>query len=411
MKYYILFTHTIYNIGGGQLLTLRKARFLKEKGYQVIVIYKIQRGPFLLEKDFADILSFYVPDFLKVFNTVNNKKRKAIENLLGKYIRNADYNNSLIESHDGDIAVWAEYFARRWNIPHVLYMISEFDLTKSNFFPYANFYKYKLKRNELWGCNSEGLRLCFNSQMREYEDNYVNVSFSSSEIPDYSKPAIKFPIVVDQNSFVISTISRIDKGYILPLLSKIEDYCKCHSDYNVYFIIVGDTVFEEVRNNLNKRIDIINSSYSNLHVVSTGFCTPGKDFFKYTDLFIGMGTAIISAISQGCISLTIDPFTNLTGGIFGMEMQNFAFSKNEFDVNDKLEEIMSYSKTKRDEISQVSIKFFEENYSLNSTWEKQCQLIKKMPLDYRFYDFNKALFYKPIDLLLTFLSKVYHIIK
>lgn len=409
MKYYVIFTYSIYNLGGGQLLTLRKANYLQSKGYKVVVIYKIQRGPFILAKDFSSIETLYIPELVKPYNLVNDKVRKRIFRTLSKYVVGADKKESMVESHDGGLAVWAEYFASLWKIPHFVYMIAEQDLTKSRLFPYENFYYYKLKRNELIGCNSEGLRLCFQCEFDEYKDNFFNVSYDESEIPELSKPIITYSSYEGKKKpFVISTVTRINKSYLLPLLSVIENYCKKNLNSSVEFIIVGDTVFEDVRKEVLYRIERINKTYDNLHVLLTGFCTPGKEFFKYTDLFIGMGTAVISAISQGCISLTIDPFTNRTGGIFGVEMKNFAFSKKEYDVEEKLKEVMAYNQDKRNIISEESVLFFKKNYSLESTWLKQCELQKKMPMDECYYDFSKAYLYKPLDFLYVTISKLYH---
>lgn len=71
------------------------------------------------------------------------------------------------------------------------------------------------------------------------------------------------------------------------------------------------------------------SDIANLKIVFTGYIKElGKDIFNVSDVFVGMGTASINAISQRCIALNIDPSrNNMCSGIFGIDTNNFGYTE------------------------------------------------------------------------------------
>ena len=135
----------------------------------------------------------------------------------------------------------------------------------------------------------------------------------------------------------------------------------------------------------------MNRSISNLHIIITGYIKPGKDFFSQTDIFIGMGTAAISALSQGCIVLPVNPITNKTPGVFGVETFNFAYPESnvEFLISDKILQLLLLSTEKRYDYAKQSKEYYNNNFTLDVTFDAFRNLCDKMQ-DVDTYSFKNA---------------------
>lgn len=402
MKKYIIFTHTIYNLGGGQLLTLRKKKILESLGYDLFVVYKKKRGPFLLEREYNKINNLYVPEFDSPLNVIpSSRMNRSIENVLN-FIGPVT-QDSIIESNDRTTAVWAEIVAQKLHIRHIYYLIIETDLNSYKFYPYNSFFDFKLKRKELWACNSKGLEISFKKKLPYYSDVYINVPYETSEIAEISEPKIDYGNWKENDKIVITTISRLDKSYVIDLFKAVCNICDRHRNYNIELNIVGDTVVGNNKQWLKEHIELLSSSTPNMNVIMPGYIKSiGKDIFNHTHIFVGMGTAIISAISQGCVSLTVNPYTSLSSGILGVDTFNFAFNDNgqEYSLEDKIEEVL---KMDRDILKDKIIKFYQDNYTLEAYIRKYQMLLENCEGHLEFYDFSKRKKYKIFDKLVNWL--------
>lgn len=405
MKKYIIFTHTIYNLGGGQLLTLRKKKILESLGYEILVVYKKKRGPFLLEKEFNDIKNIYVPEFDSPLNIISSSSQnKCIENVTN-FIGSVT-QDSIIESNDRTTAVWAEIIAQRAHIRHIYYLIIETELNSYKFYPYKSFFEFKLKRKELWACNSKGLEISFKRMLPEYSDMYINVPYDTSEIAEMTEPTIDYGKWKENNKIVITTISRLDKNYVIDLFKAVRNICDSHREYNIELIIVGDTVVGNNKQWLKEQVDILPSNTPNMNVIMPGYIKSiGKDFFNHTNVFVGMGTAIISAISQGCVSLTVNPYNSLSSGILGIDTYNFAFNDNgkEFSLKEKIEDILEID---RDLLKDKILKFYHNNYTLEAYKRKYKMLLENCESQLEYYDFSKRKNYQIFDNLASWLIDI-----
>lgn len=396
-KYYIFITNSIYGYGGGQLLTLRKAKFLRHKGWSVLIIYKRKMGDFLLEKEFGEFNVLFIPEFSSHYNFVKKKRRKEIVNIIETRLVNMSNTSSFIESNDLTCAVWGEYLSGSLRVKHALYMLTEENMNRLFFYPYKRFYEYKLLKNELWGCNSRSLNISFGKELPNYKLNYINVAFDEKEIPQETEP--KLIINKDKNdSIVITTLTRLEKPYLNSLIDTISLMCKNQNDIQVCFIIAGGSVDKNEEEKLKNKVIEANTSISNLHIELTGYIKPGRDFFDSTDIFVGMGTAAISALSQGCIVLPVNPLTNKTPGIFGVETFNFAYSENgaEFELSKKILDLSLLPIEQRKVLSEQGREYYINHYTLESTYEVLNCLMSKIECN-NTYTFDYSIFYKPFD--------------
>lgn len=406
LRVYIFITNSIYGYGGAQLLTLRRAKFLKSQGWKVLIIYRRKMGDFLLKNEFSDFTTLYIPEFSSHYNFVNKScLNKIIDNIYSMY-RDVDVSLSIIESNDLVCAVWAEHLSSILKIKHVLYMLSEENMSRLFFYPYKRFYNYKLVNNELWACNSRGLDISFQKSLKNYKNNYINVAFDDNEIPNCSIPNIDWNFK-RSNSIVISTLTRLEKSYLWYLFDILEKMCNEKMDIDVCFIVAGGTVDNNVREKIENRAKEINERNSNLRVIITGYIKPGKDFYNNTDIFIGVGTAAISALSQSCIVLPFNPLTNKTPGVFGVETFNFAYAETtkEYDISDKIFSLLLLTNNERKEIAKTGKSYFAENYTLESTYINFNKLIGQIS-NKGCYSFKYAFIFKPLDYFVEFLRVI-----
>ena len=112
------------------------------------------------------------------------------------------------------------------------------------------------------------------------------------------------------------------------------------------------------------------SSIANLKIIFTGYIKElGKDIFNISDVFVGMGTASINAISQKCIALNIDPSRNsMCSGIFGIDTNNFGYTENGkvYTILEKIEEIYLADENKKNYLKKTGRELFETSFEINS---------------------------------------------
>lgn len=410
-RIYIFVTNSVYGLGGAQLLTLRKARYLRDKGWDVLIIYKRIIGEYWLKDEFGAFSTLYIPEFSSHYNFVNKEKLSKIKGQIDFFLDGIDYKSSFIESNDIICAVWAEYLSSVYGIKHALYMLSEENMKRIYYYPYKSYYDFKLHNNELWGCNSRGLEVSFGKNLPQYSHNYINVAFDEKEIPVYSSPAIP-NVNLKPGTIVISTLTRLEKPYLTPLIDNIAQMCKSRKDVNILFIIAGGSVDRNEEYRIRRKAEECNKIIENIQIIITGYIKPGRDFFSQTDMFVGMGTAAISALSQGCIVLPINPLTNKTPGVFGVETYNFAYSesKEEYSITEKILQLSLFPISKRKELSKNSIEYFQNHYSLDSTNAVFEKLYTRMR-DHRAYSFKYAALYKPIDYLVEITRRLRNILR
>ena len=93
-----------------------------------------------------------------------------------------------------------------------------------------------------------------------------------------------------------------------------------------------------------------------------------------TDVFVGMGTASINAISQNCISINIDPRNGMqkSSGIFGSDTTNFAYSESGklYDIFTKLEDVFLCNKEKMEKKKKKGRTLFEEEFEMGACFKK-----------------------------------------
>ena len=411
---YLLITPSIANLGGAQLYILRRAKYLSENGYAVKIIVSTHNPQnFILENQFERIPVLFLKDLQKPFSLYSIKKLDRIIQNVKSFL--SDVESGIIETSSLETAVWGELFAKTINWKHIIYLLADPKISQYIFYPGYHFFEYKLNKRELYGTAEQTLPLIFGKPVEKDKNLFVNVPFDTGELAELSVPpgAIRN---IGKNSFVIGTICRLEKTYLKPFIDSCIYFAEKHKKKSITLIVAGGSEKPKLFNQLKDLYSNRSLNISNLIILFPGYIKVlGKDFFNALDVFVGMGTASINAISQSCATLNIDPITNQCSGIFGIDINNFGYPQNGiiFKIEDKLEELMLDP-----EIMEASklkgLELFLKEYSVESSFKKLEFLINFSADKFEYYPFRFSFFIRLCDnykfLLGLVKSKIYRML-
>jgi hypothetical protein len=324
-KKYCIITPSIHGIGGAQFYTLRRVRHLQRKNCIVYIITGSSSSLALNDK-FEGIEILTVPEV--VFIPCMFPKNQAIKanNQISNFLRNKEIQ--VIESNSLSASIYAEVVSNEIKCKHVIYLLNEDKVKYKYGVGYSGFFDFKLKRGELFGVSSISLDIIFSKKINASLNKYINIPYDTDELINEKISLIDKYIPSKDIDYKILTITRLDKTYVKNLIHDLIKVSKVYNEKTFYLLIVGDSDDKKIL----KELKNIAVNSKNLKIVFSGYIYPMSSYiFKRFDLFIGMGTASISSISQGCATAIIDPRNNKSPGFLGVNTNNFAYPEIEID--------------------------------------------------------------------------------
>jgi len=383
--HYCLIIPDFRGIGGAQLYALRRSKYLAKKNIKVFfVVGNIDKT--LLKNDHSNIPIFIEPKINSFMFDTKNKLSDKISLRFLDYFKGT--SDSIIESLDPYGATWGELFAEKVRCKHIIYSLVEPILYKNmQNKPMYNFFNFKNKRNELIGLSSMSIEKIFGRNGFS-NNHYVNIPFDDNELSKVTSPDLCKN--VDKDSFVIGTVSRLEKAYIPVLIEEVIKFAKNSHKINVFLIVAGDSEIRNTKAHIKEQFLNQSKSLKNLQIMFPGYLNPlGKDFFNSLDVFVGMGTGAVSAISQACATIVVDPTLCLSSGIFGIETNNFAYSENDaqFTIFDSLTSLFS-DKGKLEKAKLSGYKLYKKSFTLTRCMEKLDKYIDSSEKGMSYWNFN-----------------------
>ena len=367
---YLILTFNVCNLGGGQLYVLRRAKYLKKEGYEVHIVVTFHTNYFPLEDSFKEFSLYVIPEMGKPSANVSKSKTNfLISNLLHRI---GAYTCLLIESHTLETIEWGELIASHCGAKHLAYPLAEPKVSKYKFNPGKNIFWDKLRTNSFYGCNSTSLRQIFEIDNVPTK-NFVNIGYDESEMYEECEPPIKY--YVKDGDYVITTVTRLDKTYVEPLVESAAQLAKRYSHQKFVLLIAGGSKTKGREDFLLSNFSNATYKLPNLNIIYTGYIEKlGKDIFKLSNVFVGMGTASINAISQRCLTINIDPNNDMqySSGFFGVDTCNFAYSESgmTFSILTKLEEAYLLSDEDIKKIKEKGCMLYEREFKTLSCFNK-----------------------------------------
>ena len=401
-NYYIL-TEGVSNIGGAQLLVLRRAKFLRSKGFNVKIIVSRHRGNFILEKEFKDFPVLYLPKLDQPIFKYSIKTINELVTIISLFLSN--HENALLETNSLQSSIWGELVAKRNNYKHVIYLFNESIINNYLLYPGNNFFLFKYNRGELYGCSRKSLEKMLGKHYNEKQNHFVNVSFDNDEIKENTIPSIKeFELL--EKSKTILTVSRLEKSYVKYLIEAVIKIAKQKPEKNINLIIGGGTIFGDVKLDLENNYLPPKLQLSNLKIIFTGIINVlGRDLFNLSDVFVGMGTASINSISQKCATLVVNPLTNKTPGIFGIHTTTFGYSDNntEYDLGELINTLL-FDEGLLEVAKNKGYELYESSYKTDICFVKYDYLISKSANTVAYYNYKISICRRITDMLVYILK-------
>ena len=398
MKKYVLFVNSISKIGGAQLYILRKVKYLETNGFKVYVVAGMAediRFTEFYEHEFIEVKEIIMPPNLFCKDEISD----ILERILA-FIHYKEQDEIFIESHQVYPAMWAEIFAQKVNRVNLVYCITPFHV---NGYIIREFYHKKLRSDELLGCNESYIPETFGNG---FKNNYLNIPFDPNEIEKVSNQDTVLgkdnvsDVALESRDISILTISRIQKTYIAQSIIDLSDFCKKYPDTSVKYNLVLSENNGSEYDKLKILIDKVKPN--NLDIELNGPVLKLTDtIFKGYDLFIGMGTAVLNAVSMGLPSLVVDYRNNRYYGFFGYDYHEFGsgIRPAEKGLDYFLKQVLN-KEVDLDEVRKRAMDYFLENYESEKVnrrfLEYQYNINKKVDKEYfeferRFYNYKDVI--------------------
>lgn len=238
MKKYVFLTQSISGITGNQRYVNNKCKLLRERGWEVIVLWDYNVSPVELEhvKCFDD--EKYIHHELKFYPAwFSTKQRQKVLNRLEAVIGQAE--QIVIESNKLELGAWGELLAKRLHCKHINFVTTEgISIQNKDTFDYCY---AKLLKNEFFNINPASVTKFFSNFTKiESPENYYLSASPGVEVEEYSFPAFD---ELPSADYTITHFGRYKK-YFPYMLAELRSFTQMHSDksFNVFFL--GNSIDE-----------------------------------------------------------------------------------------------------------------------------------------------------------------------
>lgn len=318
---YVIFCQNISRIGGAQHYVLWKAKYLRGKGFKVLLI-TTEAEPILLH-EFLEFKNLVIPETIYPFYLFSKQvQSRTIERIKAFIETNSSPQGVIIfESINMASGTWSERIARIFNSTSLIYEVNGAPILNETL---AQFAGNKILKQELKGCS----RFLLDSLMKNFPQYYnpglnghINIPLDGKAV-EHSNNSFSFP-KIDDNAIGILTISRVAKSFLRGLIKEVCILSEVMRDRRFFLtLVLNKNSGEEVQALKKLAFDAL----GNLEVIFLGPLVPMPSaLFKKHNIFVGQGTAALHAISSGLPSVIVSSKTGMAAGIFGIDVCDFGY--------------------------------------------------------------------------------------
>lgn len=330
MNTYIFLTFSIIGVGGSQIYTRNKALYLKEHGWNVVIVSALE-GEILIED--LKLYEFCIIPELRFKPHIYSKK------VIGKILKKISAEiptkgDVIIESHSISLSFWGELLAQRVNGLNFVFTLEEHNNVDYATIPYL---QYKLTNNSLVGISINSI-----SKIKELNcrpDTFLR-------LPAYCNNVIEdIPNVYNINQSAkirVGIIGRLNKPFIKSICSQLREVINNDLGTTYQIIFIGGGSGADIIS-IRKVFEV----FSNVDLTITGFLYPiPLDLLNQIDFFISSaGSARVPMqIGKPCISIDGDDLKPI--GIVGLTTDNSLYRNKEKEpvkpLNYFIEEIQKW---------------------------------------------------------------------
>jgi glycosyltransferase involved in cell wall biosynthesis len=382
---YVLITPNISGIGGAQQYTLRKLRFLSQNGIRVVIVTGNDKD--ILLEELLNYPRRVIPEVSFPLHMVSKKKAMLISTDLIDTLRKEFGSDErlLFDSATVGCGTWGDYIAGRVNSSSFTYDVNGLPIRDGAL---ASFASSKFSRGELLGCSKYSNQKLFANFPEYYDESknlYVNVPFDNSEIVDDTKGT---EFSKDPNTLRILTVSRIEKRYLAYLIGEVSKVAQIIPDKTIELTMVLSRRHGKEFDLLKKQsLDIP----KNMKVSFLGPIVPlTKSLFLTHDIFVGVGTASLNAISLGVPTIVADFNSDKSIGILGIDAEDFGYAPiKDITISQQIQRFLD-NPTLFMEASERGLSLFQEEYESSAVMTKFMEHVERiMKQEPEYYSFDK----------------------
>lgn len=329
---YIIFTFTMGGVAGGPSFTSTKLKWLKQKGWDVVVfdhyggldakddVILPSLQPFRSNR-MMDL--FFPPSYY-----TKAQRRRILEKLIGKIGKANDY---VIESHNVRLSLWGELLAEKIKAKHIILDINEnVDIRTQAEYDYTLF---KLNRNELFFITPRSVMLKFHGwkEISDKEaDDYYFDAMADVVLEDVD---LKEGFIIPHATYTILSFGR-RKPYFDNMISGISEFARKQKDDTICLIFMGDVSLSEAEQSILK-----SASNITIKMIPPKRPIPRCVFDKSDVVIAASGCARIS-FEAGYKTISMNVENNQPLGLLGFTTTQNAYQEHPKDTNVSLDIIL-----------------------------------------------------------------------
>lgn len=336
MKLYIIITEDISPIGGMQLYTAGKTKFLEANGWDTIVFHPGIKGRPCAYSS-LNRFSRYSNPFLKYPPYMY--KRQRTQCILDNMLRciKKEYDQVYIESQHDVSAYWAELIAEKTNGIHICFNCNEIFRGSNKYYEEGiEFFEFKYQRRELLGLRPDTVCRIFEGHFNVQEDNALMFdAVEPNPIQDVEDERIK---KIGESDYTIMYLGRIVKGYVPSIIEGVKKFAQNHRNNSVQFVVVGD-----ISDRKQEVLDI-ERQCENIRLVLMGNMVPiPRKLYEYVDVVIAGAVCAEASAREGVPTIVADCENYLANGVLGYTTKNSMYHEGQHDqstYDEALEDVL-----------------------------------------------------------------------
>lgn len=312
-KLYIIITCDIHPLGGMQLYTAGKAKYLYKEGYRVQVFYGgINTGNCRITAldDYRDgaisVLGYQPKQYTK---RIQKKTINKMKKMLGDKLE--DVSEIIIESQADTLALWGELLAEELNGKHVCLNCNEkFRGSNKCYEKYFDFFDFKHKRKELAGIHEDSLVKLFDGYKDvEIQKRYVFTAAIASPVQDVRNDRVH---QIKKYKWNIAYIGRLEKPYVDNIIQGVYEFAAQYKNDAIQFVIVGEA--GDKQKEIEDKFDHI----KNINICFMGDLVPiPRELYSKLDVVIAGSGCAYCSVYENVPVIIPDAGNYMANGILG----------------------------------------------------------------------------------------------
>ena len=373
MKHYIILTSGILEMGGAEMFTANKSKYLKTNGWDVRVFYYRNYGELKIQ-ELAPYLDNYIPELLYGITFITKKRRSQIISQICAGINKGE--EVVVESHIINLAYWGELIAKYCGGKSILNAMEEIIAPFTN--KESLFVEYKVKRWEILNACGNSLHRYFNDRYKDeyaqYTHDYMR-AFCSNVVTD-NDDSLDLP----KEGQSIMSIGRLDKPYVMPMFEEIKKFVSQNKFKKYNLLVIGGSPDSSVETVVRSMF----TGVSNITLYMYGYVFPvPRNLINKADVGIATANSVLVTANQGIPTISICAKDFYPLGIFGRTTRNKFYREKEpiQSVSALLKEVLI--KNKYPKVAQTEI---DEDAEIEREFGKQVEFLTLSPVDHQYYD-------------------------